>query len=128
MIEKTSESSIMPFLIWCQLPPPSVVFHARCQVPAYITSGFLGSMASDSMSLMSLWPSGEMRFQLSPPSMLRKTPSSAPTTNVFESEGAIASERIDLPFIPAIEFQVLPLLRERKSSPRSLLSALHAAT
>jgi hypothetical protein len=34
MIENTSESSIRPCLMLCQLAPPSVVFHGRCQVPA----------------------------------------------------------------------------------------------
>src|SRR6185312_12648077 len=95
MSENTSESSITPFLIWCQLRPPSSVFQARCHVPAYITSGFFGSIASDSIFLMSLWPSGEMRFQWSPPSSERNTPSSAPATRILGLEGLSAIVRTE---------------------------------
>src|SRR5436305_15231827 len=84
-------------------------------------------MATDSMFLMSLWPSGEMRVQWSPPSSERNTPSSAPATSSFEFEGAIAKERIDLPFMPLNDSNDLPPLCERNSSPYSC-SMLHAAT
>ena len=50
MIENTSESSIIPCLMLCQVLPPSVVFQGRCHVPAYTTSGSAGSTARDSTS------------------------------------------------------------------------------
>ena len=34
MMLNMSESKAIPLLMLCQLAPPSVVFHGRCQVPA----------------------------------------------------------------------------------------------
>src|SRR5215469_2433728 len=106
--ENTSESSIMPLLMCCQVAPPSDVFQARCQVPAYTVSGFFGSTAMDSIFLISLTLAEEMRLQLLPPSLLRYTPSRAPATRTLESDGAMAMARIDLPCIPISASQVLP--------------------
>src|SRR6516164_2621191 len=93
--EKTSESSIMPLLMCSQLVPPSGVFHARCQVPAYTTFGSFGSTAIDSICLIS-GLLAEMRSQELPASLLRNTPSSAPVTTTFGSEAANAIARMDL--------------------------------
>src|SRR5258706_7713439 len=45
---KTSESSIIPSFINCQLFPASVDLKGRHHVPAYIVVVFRGSMASES--------------------------------------------------------------------------------
>src|SRR5271170_3812174 len=111
MMENTSESSIMPLLICSQLAPPSAVFHARCQVPAYTTFGSLGSTAMDSMFLISELVE-EIFPQLLPASVLRNTPSSVPTVSTLESEAAIDMARIDLPCMAGMLSQVLPLLGE----------------
>src|ERR1700719_2940225 len=100
----------------CQLAPPSLVFHAKCQVPAYTTLGSLGSTAMDSMFLTT--PSlEEMRCQLLPPSLLRYTPSRSPATITLLSEADTAMARTDLPCSPGIASQSLPPLRVRKMSP-----------
>src|SRR6266576_2329839 len=126
MIENTSESSIMPLLMCCQLAPPSAVFHARCHVPAYTTLGSFGSIAIDSMFLISAWPAGDMRSQSLPPSLVRNTPSSAPATRVFGLEADMAIARMDLPCIADNVCQVLPPSFVRKISPICWLCALHA--
>src|SRR5271156_467443 len=111
MMENTSESSIMPLLMCSQLAPPSAVFHARCQVPAYTTFGSLGSTAMDSMFLISELVE-EIFSQFLPASLLRYTPSSAPTVRTLESEAAIDIARIDLPCMAGTISQVLPAFCE----------------
>src|SRR5580704_5782011 len=125
--ENTSESSIMPLLMCSQFAPPSGVFHARCQVPAYTTFGSFGSTAIDSMFLISPLL-GDKRSQLSPPSLLRNTPSRAPVTITLGSEAASAMARIDFPCIPESCSHVLPPSRLRKISPTCWLCTLHAET
>ena len=64
-------------------------------------------MAMDSM----LWMSellAEIFCQLLPPSLLRKTPSTAPATRVLESDAEMAMARIDLPCMAGIVSQVFP--------------------
>src|SRR5580692_1259714 len=109
MMENTSESSIMPLLMCCQVAPPSAVFHARCQVPAYTTLGSLGSTAMDSMFLISEFVE-EIFTHLLPASLLRNTPSSGPTVRTLESVAATDMARIDLPGRARTASQVLPPL------------------
>src|SRR5437660_2550227 len=117
MMENTSESSIIPFLMCSQVVPPSGVFQARCQVPAYTILGFCGSTAMDSTFFMSAWLGGEMRCQLLPPSLLRYTPSSAPATRTLGSDGETARARTDLPCMAGRVSQFLPPSWLRKMSP-----------
>src|SRR5215831_15856508 len=90
MTEKTSESSIMPLLMCCQVAPPSEVFQARCQVPAYSVSGFFGSTAMDSIFLVLRRLAEEMRLQVFTSSVVRYTQSSAPAIRTLELDGAMA--------------------------------------
>src|SRR5690348_12049227 len=113
MIEKMSESSVTPLWIGCQFAPPSLVFHARCHVPAYTTFGSFGSIAIDSMFLISAWFAGDMRRQLLPRSSERKTPSSAPITIVFSSDGATAIARMLLLCANGSAVHVFPPSLER---------------
>src|SRR5208282_122490 len=128
MTENTSESSIMPLLMCCQLTPPSEVFQARCQVPAYTVLGSLGSTAIDSIFLISAEFEGDRRSQVSPPSLLRKTPSSAPATKTLESPFYMAMARMDLPCIAGRVCQLAPPSRVRKISPICWPDELHAET
>src|SRR5512132_1607170 len=128
MIEKTSESSIMPLLMCCQWAPPSAVFQARCHVPAYTTFGSLGSIAIDSMFLMSAWAAGDILSQSFPPLLVRNTPSSAPVTRILGFEADMAIARIDFPCIPDSVCQVLPPSFVRNTSPICWLCALQADT
>src|SRR5271169_4155240 len=88
-----------------------------------MTSGFCGSMATDTKWLSDEWFSvevgfsGEMRSQVAPPSRERKTPSSAPITKMLWSLDAMAMDRMDLPCAPISSRQVRPLSSERKTPP-----------
>src|ERR1017187_2151733 len=128
MTENTSESSIIPLLMCCQLTPPSEVFQARCQVPAYTVLGSLGSTAIDSMFLISAELAGDSRSHVSPPSLLRKTPSSAPATRTWELPLNMARARMDLPCIAGNVVHVAPPSSVRKISPICWPAALHADT
>src|SRR6266705_6144947 len=91
--------------------------------------GFTGSTASDSMFLISACFSGEIRIQLFPPSLLRKTPSREPTTMILGSDAASCIARMDLPCRYGTGRQLLPLSALRKRSPPVICeSTLQAET
>src|SRR5271166_3260948 len=128
MTENTSESSIIPLLMCCQLAPASDVFQARCQVPAYTVFGSFGSTAIDSMFLTSTELAADKCSHVLPPSLVRYTPSSAPATSTLELPRNIAIARIDFPCMAGSVCHTWPPSTVRKTSPTCWLEVLHAET
>src|SRR5579864_3977168 len=91
-IENMSESSSMPLGRERQVAPPSVVFHARCGVPAYRMLRRAGSNAKDTTGCGPEYPGGEIWVQFSPLSRVRNTPSSVPAAITRPSAAHDASD------------------------------------
>src|SRR6266699_5045790 len=85
-------------------------------------------MAIDSIFLRSEEFAGDRRSQILPPSLVRKTPLSAPATNTLELPLYMASARMELPCIAGKFSQLRPPSRVRKISPICWLDTLHAET